>query len=220
MSWLALVIFIVIAAVVLQRFRQRQQAQLREQFIDNYQFPDKIGRSLKSKYPHLTERDIHEVLKALKDYFHICHIAGKKNISMPSQVVDVAWHELILFTLRYQHFCQKAFGRFLHHTPAEAMASPTVATQGIKRAWRIACVREGIAPHRPDVLPLIFAIDHKLGIADGFTYRLRCDPSRQGDSYCASDIGCSSSGCTGSSDATSSCTSDSSGCSSGCGGGD
>ncbi len=51
---------------------------------------------------------------------------------MPSQVVDDAWHEFILFTRAYQQYCNKALGRYLHHTPAEAMDSPTIAQEGNK----------------------------------------------------------------------------------------
>ncbi len=88
---------------------------------------------------------------------------------MPSQVVDDAWHEFILSTRIYGDFCRRAFGYFLHHTPAEAMATPT------------------------------FAIDGLLNIPGGFTYRLHCDRDTSGIGsgvYCASHIGCSS-GCAG-----------------------
>jgi hypothetical protein len=78
---------------------------------------------------------------------------------MPSQVVDDAWHEFILFTRQYQQFCERGLGRFLHHTPAEAMRSPTDAQDGIKRAWRLACQRDGIDPKAPQSLPLLFALD-------------------------------------------------------------
>ncbi len=56
-----------------------------------------------------------------------CYAAqpAKRMVAMPSQVVDVAWHELILHTRLYQHVCRKGLGRFLHHTPAQAMRSPT-----------------------------------------------------------------------------------------------
>ncbi|SPZ13115.1 Uncharacterized conserved protein [Pseudomonas aeruginosa] len=53
------------------------------------------------------------------------------------QVVDVAWHELILHTRLYQHVCRKGLGRFLHHTPAQAMRSPRQAQEGIQRAWKL-----------------------------------------------------------------------------------
>jgi hypothetical protein len=84
---------------------------------------------------------------------------------MPSQVVDDAWHEFILFTRQYQQFCERGLGRFLHHTPAEAMRSPTDAQDGIKRAWRLACRRDGIDPKAPQSLPLLLRLtparDHR-----------------------------------------------------------
>ncbi|MDX6284620.1 MAG: hypothetical protein QOG53_105 [Frankiales bacterium] len=36
---------------------------------------------------------------------------------MPSHAVDEAWHGLILCTARYADFCDRAYGRFLHHHP-------------------------------------------------------------------------------------------------------
>jgi len=38
-------------------------------------------------------------------------------IGMPSHAVDEAWHGLILCTARYAAFCDKAYGKFLHHHP-------------------------------------------------------------------------------------------------------
>jgi hypothetical protein len=126
-------------------------------------------------------------------------------VSMPSQVVDVAWHEFILFTRKYEHFCSNAIGRFLHHTPAEAMESQTVAQAGIKKAWRISCLRENISPSSPTKLPLLFSIDAELSIPDGFEYSLNCKKNGSAG-YCAGHIGCG--GCGG----------DSGGCGGGCGG--
>lgn len=79
------------------------------------------------------------------------------------------------------------------------MTAPTVAQAGIKRAWRLACAREGLDPRRPGRLPLIFALDGMLGIEDGFLYSLDCQDPRSpqhGSGYCASHIGCGS-GCAG-----------------------
>lgn len=186
----------------------------REQLIDTYQFPPAIARKLIEKYPHLTDQDADYVIAGLREYFHLCNIAGNRMVSMPSQVVDVAWHEFILFTRKYENFCNKALGRFLHHTPAEAMKSPTLAQKGIKTAWNISCSRENIPPKSPTQLPLLFAMDSQLMIPDGFNYTLNCQSQEPGknDTYCAGHIGCGS-GCGGSS-----CSGDSSGCSGGCGG--
>ena len=35
----------------------------------------------------------------------------------PSVPVDLAWHEFILCTRMYSDFCERLFGRFLHHQP-------------------------------------------------------------------------------------------------------
>lgn len=35
----------------------------------------------------------------------------------PSRKVDKAWHEFILFTSSYADFCERRYGRFLHHNP-------------------------------------------------------------------------------------------------------
>ncbi|MDR4493446.1 MAG: hypothetical protein AB7P17_00460 [Nitrospirales bacterium] len=78
---------------------------------------------------------------------------------MPSQVVDVAWHAFILSTKSYEKFCRHAFGRFLHHTPAAAMKQTGKGPEGIKRASRLACEREGIRARNPSRLPLLFALD-------------------------------------------------------------
>lgn len=115
---------------------------------------------------------------------------------MPSHVVDVAWHEFILYTRDYQQFCERGFGRFLHHVPAEAMPSETQARVGIRRTWQWSCKLENINYLLPHKLPLLFAIDAQLNIPDGFYFAANCKPGGNGDNgampYCGGDIGCSS----------------------------
>jgi hypothetical protein len=199
----------------------RSRRAARDGFIDTYRFPPGIRARVRKRYPHLTDGDLDRVMSGLAAWFHLSNAAGRSTVSMPSQVVDAAWHEFILFTRNYRDFCSKALGRFLHHTPAEAMRSPTEAQEGIRRAWRLSCAREGIAPRTPARLPLLFALDAELGIADGFRYALNCASAlgaqRATDgsaTYCGSHIGCGSGGGDGG------CSSDS-GCSGGggCGGG-
>jgi hypothetical protein len=166
----------------------------RNRYLDSFVFPEGLRRKLREARPEITREQENLVFDALREYFHLCRLAGKRFVSMPSQVVDDAWHAFILFTRGYDHFCRCALGRFLHHTPAEAMTSPTIAQEGIKRAWNLACRREGIDPKAPVRLPLLFAIDGMLGIAEGFHYQLRCDPGAGASGYCASHIGCGSCG--------------------------
>lgn len=197
----ALIGFAVIAAavgaLVFVAWRRRE----RERYIEAYVFPPAIRDRVRKRYPHLTEAQLDLVFVALRDYFQLCRKAGRRMLAMPSQAVDAAWHEFILFTRNCQHFCRRGLGRFLHHTPAEAMRSPTEAGAGIKRTWALACRRAGMDPARAVALPLLFAIDRQLAIADGFHYELDCTralAAAQGAAvYCGTHIGCGG-GCAGS----------------------
>jgi hypothetical protein len=199
---------------------QRIMAGKRSSFIIAYEFPESIKNKICQTYPHLNNSEVEQVVRGLRDYFQIILLSRRKGVAMPSQVVDVAWHEFILFTREYSQFCSKALGHFLHHTPAEAMKSKNEAQLGIKRAWRISCYKEQINPFKPERLPMIFALDARLKIKDGFHYELNCmklKSSKSGGSssngYCGSHIGCSS-GCAGSA-GDSGCSGDGGG---GCGG--
>jgi hypothetical protein len=215
MAKIVIVAILLLIATTLWRNWSRRR---RESYIENFPYQRMLDKRLEARRPELTETQRNEVFAALIDYFSICNKAGRRMVAMPSQAVDDAWHEFILFTRQYDKYCRNAFGRFLHHTPAEAMSTPTQASDGLRRAWRLACRREGINPQKPERLPRLFALDSRLGIAGGFVYQLDCMAARQGgdaSGYCASHIGC------GSSSGSDGCSGDSgSGCGGGCGGGD
>ncbi len=140
---------------------------------------------------------------------------------MPSRVVDAMWHEFILHTRAYGEWCDLTVGRFVHHTPALALGSVAKHNDGLRRAWFWACRDEGIDPRLPTRLPLLFALDGKLGIAGGFRYQTGFLPARAaqpgdsgeanygssfsdgsypGESLDAADFGGSDSGATGGAD--------------------
>jgi hypothetical protein len=144
----------------------------REHFIRGYVFPTSLFESFQKSHRNLGEKDVQLVARALREYFIVYLRAGRSVIGMPSRVVDDLWHEFILATRTYQLFCQSAFGRFLHHIPAtEASHDPRV-NAGMAVTWRLACLEENIRPRSPTRLPLLFAIDEKLAIPDGYTYSL------------------------------------------------
>ena len=93
---------------------------------------------------------------------------------MPSRVVDAMWHEFILHTRSYRDWCELALGRFLHHTPAEVLGPQAATNDGLRRAWYWSCRDESIDPKAPTRLPLLFALDTKLQIANGFAYPADC----------------------------------------------
>lgn len=162
-------------------------------FIEHYPYAAFLDRRLAARRPELSPVQRKRVLAALREYFQVGREAKNRLVAMPSQVVDDAWHEFIRCPRRCHRFCEHGLGRFLHHTPAEAMRAPTDAQQRIRRAWRLACQHEGIDPRRPQSLPLLVSIDATLGIVGGFVYHLDCRAvakERVGGGFCASHIGC------------------------------
>ena len=185
-------IFLVIAIAIAYAVYVIQVRSARRSYITAYAFPSGLRKKFSEACPGLSEAQQNQVFEGLRQWFMVCNKANSRFVSMPSQAVDDAWHAFILFTRNYQQFCRKAFGRFLHHTPAEAMLDQSTASDGIKRTWRIACQLENINPRAPGRLPMLFAMDATLGIAAGFHYELNCKPGS--NTYCAGGIGCSS-GC-------------------------
>ncbi|PKO37503.1 MAG: hypothetical protein CVU33_12705 [Betaproteobacteria bacterium HGW-Betaproteobacteria-6] len=214
------IVLISLLALVGALFWRNWSRQRRGAYIAAFPYQRILDKRLAARRPELSAEQRGEVFAALDDYFQLCHKAGRRMVAMPSQAVDDAWHEFILFTRQYDKFCRHAFGRFLHHTPAEAMSTPTQASDGLKRAWRLACAHEKINPKSPARLPRLFALDAALGIAGGFVYHLDClaaSGGAAGTGYCASHIGCGGSGCSGDSGSSDS-GGDGGGCGGGCGG--
>lgn len=44
-------------------------------------------------------------------------IAASNKVLTPPLILDLAWHEFILFTKVYGTWCNRHLGRFIHHTP-------------------------------------------------------------------------------------------------------
>ncbi|MEF9387913.1 hypothetical protein V4890_20140 [Ralstonia solanacearum species complex bacterium KE056] len=110
---------------------------------------------------------------------------------MPSRVADDLWHAFILYTREYRDFCRRAFGKFLHHLPSAALSPVRKQSNiGLRRTWTWACHDEDIHPRRPDRLPLLFAIDAKLAIPNGFVYLPDCAKRQHGSEtvHCGADF--------------------------------
>ena len=159
--------------------RWRQLA--RAEFIRRYTFPHGLFDKVRAKRPQLDTKQLQLVAHALRQFFLAYLHGGRRYVSMPSQVTDDLWHEFILYTRHYDAFCRRAFGGFLHHTPAVVLSREGRKHQhnaGLRRAWWHACKDENINPRAATRLPLLFALDAKLGIADGFVYAPDCRKAR------------------------------------------
>lgn len=165
---------------------------LRRQFVREAPLPCFLGAKLREHYPQLSVRDTELVLHGLRQFF-IAHLRSNRQfVAMPSKVVDAAWHEFILHTRGYAQWCDAAFGRLLHHSPAEVLGRDPKRNSGLRRAWFWACKEESIDPQAPTRLPLLFALDKKFAIAGGFTYVPNCrdiDNKAGSDAYCGTSFG-------------------------------
>ncbi len=189
--FIALAVLGLVLMVLALKLREARRAE----FIRHYSFPKGLIEKLQSRRPGLAARDGQLVARALRQFF-LAHLAARRQfVSMPSQLTDDLWHEFILYTRHYEQFCQRAFGRFMHHTPAVVLGQAQQSSVGLRRTWWFCCREEHINPTTPTRLPLLFAIDAKLGIGDGFRYVPDCDALRRGgdgSTHCAGDFASSS----------------------------
>lgn len=220
---------LLIIALIYWQVRAKTLLATRAEFIRSFHLPPGLFEKLQKKHPQLTLKDCQLIAQGLRQFFLAYLKSGRQFVAMPSQGVDDLWHEFILYTKNYDLFCRKAFGRFLHHTPAIVLSADKKDNTGLRRVWWYACREENIDPTKPTRLPLLFAIDSKLAIAGGFVYAANCaalqgKANDTGAIHCGTDFGSSSAdGSTeGMGDASSeSSSSDSGGCGGGgCGGGD
>jgi hypothetical protein len=168
-------VLIVVALLALVALQQAKvQLAAREAHVRNAVLPQGLFAELRKKRPELTQKDCELVAHAMRQFFLAYLKSGRRYVSMPSQVVDELWHAFILNTRQYELFCQKAFGGFLHHTPAVALKDERQSDQGLWRCWFHVCKEEHVNPYRPTRLPLLFALDAKLKLPDGFVYALDC----------------------------------------------
>lgn len=192
-SLVAAVLVCGLASVALRAWEHSQ----RRQFVREARLPTFLADKLMARYPQLTRSEAELVLHGLRQFF-LSHLrSGFKFVAMPSRVVDEAWHEFILHTRGYQAWCDSAFGKLMHHTPAEVLGRDPKRNDGLRRTWYWACKEESIDPRQPSRLPLLFALDKKLGIAGGFSYLPDCrDIDRQSgsDVYCGTSFGDGGSG--------------------------
>jgi hypothetical protein len=161
------------------------------EFIRTFRWPPGLLQRLEKHRPGFERKDSALVSRALRQFFLAYLMSGKRYVSMPSQVADDLWHEFILYTREYDSFCRRAFGGFLHHTPAVVLSEHRRSNEGLRRVWWYCCKYENIDPVSPTRLPLLFALDSKLKIGDGFVYHPDCEELRKngsGAAYCGGDF--------------------------------
>jgi hypothetical protein len=165
-GWLVTLFAIFVAAALLQAW----VGSWRRMAIRESPLPVLPKRKLRAQYPNLGAKDADLVERGFRQFFMACARSGGQYVAMPSKAVDAYWHAFILDTRSYAEWCERTLGRFLHHVPAGRLGSDARANDGLRRAWFFACKDEAIDPRKPTRLPLLFALDAKLGIEGGVVY--------------------------------------------------
>ena len=188
-------ILAVVVLVIAGRLYGKWLTLRRAEFIRTFRWPRGLLQRLEKHHPGFERKDSALVSRGLRQYFLAYLMSGKRYVSMPSQVADDLWHEFILYTREYDAFCRRAFGGFLHHTPAVVLGEHRQSNEGLRRVWWYCCKYESIDPVRPSRLPLLFALDSKFNIPNGFVYHPDCEELRKngsGAAYCGGDFADSS----------------------------
>lgn len=189
---LATGVFVLFAATVVLAVWAAHE---RERLVREAPLPQFLKRKLRYAYPHLSAKDTELVERGLRQFFLACVRSKGRFVAMPSRVVDNMWHECILHTRAYREWCDLVLGRFMDHVPAEVLGSRASSNDGLRRAWYWACRDEAIKPRSPSRLPLLFALDAKLAIANGFHYLPDCSKPAgddaaggSGGAYCGESL--------------------------------
>ena len=118
--------YAILALIVIAWLRYR-----RAEFIRTYKLPRGLLSKLAERYPGMTRKELALVSRGLRQFFIAYLMSGKKYVAMPSVAADSLWHEFILYTREYQSFCRRAFGGFLHHTPAVILSDDKKNNEGL-----------------------------------------------------------------------------------------
>lgn len=73
-------------------------------------------------------RQCDEIVDGTVSFLKMCGDYPNRTFS-PSPLVDIGWHEFLMYTREYQRFCEQIAGRFIHHSPTDlgdgATSKPT-----------------------------------------------------------------------------------------------
>jgi hypothetical protein len=94
---------------------------LKEEVL-SHPLPNLVSRLQKEE--GISETEAQQMVQDMLMFLFLCGTSPEP--CAPSQMIDVAWHNFILFTREYREFCQHYFDRFIDHTPNEPDAAPEI----------------------------------------------------------------------------------------------
>lgn len=146
-------------------------------YIRSYVFPDGMLERAAARCPRKTS--VEDLEEGLRQYLFAAGVALVRGsgAGMPSQTVDEAWHEFMIYTRSYAEFCDRAYGRFMHHEPEVTMTTAGVTenqTAAMARTWTGACAYADLDPNHATKGPILFELDAKVGVKDAKQYIANC----------------------------------------------
>jgi len=185
--------------------------------LQTFAYPEAVVRRFRQAHPHLSSEQVRQVFLALTQFFSACFVyrfgwlkgqpRNRHGIGMPSRLADEAWHAYLLHTKDYQVFAKRFFKGRLDHTPDTPDRPVAFPTQASQRRYKADVLNtwltfKAMAEHRLMAftgLPLLFTLDAKFQVADGFFYTLADIPYLDGQALAMplspGDIPASGSGC-------------------------
>lgn len=80
-------------------------------------YTDRVTARLRAANPDLGPEQISARITEATRFLALCVRYPARTLS-PSPDVDMAWHEMLLFTAEYQQLCRRLGVDFVHHEPA------------------------------------------------------------------------------------------------------
>lgn len=165
-GWIGVLVVVAVAGLLLVSWAGAQ----RRRTIRERALPRNVRRRVAEAHPAWTSKELDLVERGFRQFFLACARSGRRRVAMPSQAVDAYWHAFLVDTKGYAEWCARTLGRFLHHLPAERLGGDAAVNDALRRCWYHACREESIDPRQPSRLPLLFALDRKLGLPGGIVY--------------------------------------------------
>jgi hypothetical protein len=102
-----------------------------------YRHPGVIRRYRKEH--DASRQEAEEVFRETLKWLYLCHQSAADGadgfactMTPELEKVDWMWHAFVLFTRDYADFCQRYFGTFIHHVPAEDEDDAEVAEESLR----------------------------------------------------------------------------------------
>lgn len=105
--------------------------------ISNYSFEFLKERLLIEENSLTTIEEIDVAIEEFKKFLSLIAMEIKP-LAMISPKVDEVWHQFILFTEKYNDFCEKIMGRFIHHKPNTSIDPvPLIAIDNVINGYKL-----------------------------------------------------------------------------------